>query len=168
MDIHFWIWMFLVVFMLHNLEEIMTIERWVKNTYPRIKGRIPLVVQKVIDDFIGITAAQFSVAVVVISLVVSLLLLITVTTQQYFLFIGLNMFFAINIFTHPIHALVLRCYTPGVWTTVLLILPYNLLFFIHFYMEGILTTNTILGGLVVMVLCIPFVFLGHKIAEKWE
>ncbi|WP_232231438.1 MULTISPECIES: HXXEE domain-containing protein [unclassified Virgibacillus] len=68
-----------------------------------------------------------------ISLVASLLLIITVTTQYYFLFLGLNMLFALNIFTHPIQAILLRCYMPGVWTTLLLILPYNIIFFYHFY-----------------------------------
>ncbi|WP_077301742.1 HXXEE domain-containing protein [Virgibacillus pantothenticus] len=168
MDIHVLILTFLIIFMLHNLEEIITIERWFKNTYPRIRGRIPVPVQKVIDDFSNITAAQFAVAVLMISLVASLLLIITVTTQHYFLFLGLNMLFAINIFTHPIQSLLLRCYTPGVWTTLLLILPYNIIFFYHFYIEGLLTRNMILSGLVVMVICMPFVFLGHKIAEKWK
>ncbi|NBJ71519.1 MULTISPECIES: HXXEE domain-containing protein [Clostridia] len=168
MDIYLFILFFLIIFMLHNLEEIITIEKWFKNTYPRIRGQIPLPVQKLIDGFANTTAAQFAIAVLMISLVASLLLIITVTTQHYFLFLGLNMLFALNIFTHPIQAILLRCYTPGVWTTLLLILPYNIIFFYHFYIEDLLTMNMILGGSVVMFICMPFVYLGHKIAEKWK
>lgn len=166
MDINVLIWSFLIIFMLHNLEEIVTIERWFKNTYPRIKKRVPLFAQKNVENVKDTTAGQFAVAVTVISVAASLLILITVTTQYYFLFLGLNMFFALNIFTHSIQALFLRCYTPGFWTTLLLI-PYNLLLFNHFYLRGILTMNMIIGGLVVMFLLVPIFILSHKIADKW-
>jgi hypothetical protein len=168
MDIYLLIWTFLIIFMLHNFEEIITIERWFKNTYPRIRERIPSFAQRDIEKFKNITAAQFSVAVTVISVIASMLILITVMTQHYFLFLGLNIFFALNIFTHPMQSLFLRCYTPGVWTTLSLIIPYNILLFYHFYIEGLLTMNTILSALVVTVLFIPILFLSHKIAEKWN
>jgi len=158
---------FLIIFMLHNLEEIMTIERWFKNTYPRINKRIPMFAQKEISTFESITATQFSVVVFVLSVALSALILIAVMTQYFFILLGLNLLLAINIFTHPLQALYLRCYTSGLWTTLLLIIPYNILFFSYFSKVGFLTMNAFLGSLIVMVFLILVFLLSHKIGENW-
>lgn len=167
MDVHFLMCVFLIIFMLHNLEEIITIEKWLKHTYPRKKEQIPLFFQKEIENAKDMTAIQFSVAVFVVSIFASIVIIISLITEHYFIFLGLNMFFALNIFTHPIQSLLLKCYTPGVWTSILLIIPYNIVFFNYFYMEGMLTLHTFLAGLALFVLGIPILLLSHKIAEKW-
>lgn len=69
------------------------------------------------------TSARFAVAIFMLSVFVSALLLIAVMTQHDYLFLGINLFFTINIFTHPLQSVFLRCYTPGVLTSLLLIIP---------------------------------------------
>ncbi|WP_163580722.1 HXXEE domain-containing protein [Gracilibacillus saliphilus] len=167
MDIQTWIVSFLIIFMLHNLEEIIMIESWFKKTYPRVKKKIPAFAQAELNRYKDITSSQFSVVVFVFSVIISIFILISVITEHYFIFLGVNLFFALNMFTHPLQSLFLRCYTPGVWTTILLILPYNILLFYHYYMGGILTVNTIAGSLVVMILLVPGFLISHKITEKW-
>lgn len=166
MDMDFLICGFLIIFMLHNLEEIIAIEKWLKQTYPKKKEEIPLFLQKEIDEVKDMTAVQFSIVVFIVSVFASLIIIISLITEQYVLFIGLNMFFALNIFTHPIQSLLLRCYTPGVWTSLLLIIPYNVLFFNYVYTEGLLTSSTLLGALIVFVSAIPVLLLSHKVAKK--
>ncbi|WP_042149641.1 HXXEE domain-containing protein [Paucisalibacillus sp. EB02] len=167
MDITILMVSFLIIFMLHNLEEIFTIEKWHKETYPRISNRIPSFIQKEIKQFNDITSVQFSLVVFVLSIVVSALILIALITQHYFLFLGVAIPFALNIFTHPLQSLYLRCYTPGVWTTLLLIIPYNILLFYHFYKAGLLNLEMIISSLVVMVFLVPVFLLSHKIGGKW-
>ncbi|WP_018930398.1 HXXEE domain-containing protein [Gracilibacillus lacisalsi] len=167
MDIYTWIVSFVIIFMLHNLEEIIMIESWFKKSYPRVNKKIPAFAQKELNQYKDITSSQFSVVVFVFSVITSIFILISVITEHYFIFIGVNLFFALNIFTHPLQSLFLRCYTPGVWTTILLILPYNILLFYHYYKAGILTVNTITGSLIVMILLVPGFLISHKIAEKW-
>ncbi|MGY0691861.1 HXXEE domain-containing protein [Virgibacillus sp. FSP13] len=167
MDIYVWILSFLIIFMLHNLEEIITVERWLQKTYPRVSKRIPSFAQKELKNYKDITSAQFSVVVFVFSVFASALILIAVITQHYYLFLGVNLLFAINIFTHPLQALYLRCYTPGVLTSLLLIIPYYCLFFYRFYNTDMLALDSIIGAIFVMVLLIPAFLLSHKIGEKW-
>lgn len=167
MDIDFVVWSFLIIFMLHNFEEIIMIERWFNESYPRIRERIPSFAKKELDKFGTMTSAQFSAAVCVIFIVASALILITITTKQYYLFIGLNIFFALNIFTHPVQSIFLRSYVPGVWTTLLIIIPYNILFFYQLHLKGILNAGTLLNALIVTILLIPVLLISHKIAEKW-
>jgi hypothetical protein len=167
MEINLLIVSFILVFMLHNLEEIITIEKWHKQTFPRISYRIPSFIQKEIKQFNDITSAQFALVVFILSIVVSALILIAIMTQHYFLFLGVALPFALNIFTHPLQSLYLRCYTPGVWTSIFLIIPYSILLVYHFNKEGLFTLNTIVGALVVMVFLIPVFLLSHKIGGKW-
>jgi hypothetical protein len=159
---------FIIIFMLHNLEEILSIERWFKHIYPRIMDRVPAFAQKELKKFENITAAQFAMVVFLLSIVFAALFLIAVMTDQYFIFIGLNFLFAVNIFTHPLQALFLRSYVPGLWTALTLIIPYYILFFFHISKTEMLTLNTLLGTFVVMVLLIPVFLLSHKIGEKWS
>lgn len=168
MDIEIWILSFLIIFMLHNLEEIITVERWFQKTYLKVSKRIPLVVQRELEDYKTITSRQFSLVVFVFSIFVSGLILMAVLTQHYYLFLGVNLLFALNIFTHPLQSLYLRCYTPGVVTSLLLIIPYYSLFFYHFYNTNMLGLDMVLRGIVVMILLIPIFFLSHKIGEKWS
>lgn len=160
--------LFIIIFMLHNLEEIMTIEQWFNNTYPRVSQKIPSFVQKEIQNFKNNTATQFSVVVFVLSIAFSALIIIIVMTNYFFIFLGLNLLFALNIFTHPLQAIYLRCYTPGLWTTLILIIPYNILFFYHYSNAGLLTINALLSSFIVMLFLIIIFFFSHKIGEKWS
>ncbi len=168
MDIYVWVLSFLIIFMLHNLEEIITIERWFQKTYPRVSKRIPSFAQKELKNYKDITSVQFSIVVFVFSVFVSALILIAVNTQHHYLFLGVTLLFALNIFTHPLQALYLRCYTPGFLTSLLLIIPYYSLFFYHFYKTDMLSLNSIVGSIIVMVFLIPIFLLSHKIGEKWS
>ncbi|MBU9713695.1 HXXEE domain-containing protein [Evansella tamaricis] len=161
------IWSFLIVFMLHNLEEIITIEKWFMFTYPRVNNRIPSIAQAVITKN-KVTTVKFAMTVFVFSIIASSLIFLTITTEYYFLFWGLNLFFALNIFLHPIQSLFLRCYTPGLWTTVCLILPYNIWIFYHFSISGVFTITMFMYAAIVMILLVPLFALSHIIANKWE
>lgn len=149
--------------MLHNLEEIITVEKWIQKIYPRVSGRTLLFIQEELEKYKYNTTAKF--AVIVFS-VASKLILIAVITDHYYLFLGVNFLFAINIFTHPLQALNLRCYTPGILTSLLLIIPYYSLFFYHFYHTDMLTLNLIVGAIIVMVFLIPVFLISHKTSEK--
>ena len=168
MDIYVWVLSFLIIFMLHNLEEIITIERWFQKTYPRVRKRIPSFAQKELNNYKDITSAQFSIVVFVFSVFASALIVIAVITQHYYLFLGVTLLFALNIFTHPLQALYLRCYTPGVLTSLLLIIPYYSLFFFHFHKTDMFSLNSIVGSIFVMLFLIPIFLLSHKIGEKWS
>ena len=168
MDIYIWVLFFLIIFMLHNLEEIITIERWFQKTYPRVRKKIPLFAQKELENYTDITSAQFSVVVFVLSVFSSALILLAVITEHDYLFLGVTLFFALNIFTHPLQSLYLKCYTPGVLTSLLLIIPYYCLFFYRFYNTDLFTLNSIIGAIVVMVFLIPIFLFSHIMGEKWS
>lgn len=168
MDISIWILSFLIIFMLHNLEEIITVEKWIQQTYPRVQDKIPLSIQKELNKFKEITSVHFAVVVFVVSFFASVFILVSVVTEQYYLFLGISLFFALNIFTHPLQALYLRCYTPGLLTSLILIIPFYSLFFYQFFNTDILNIYSIIRALIVMIFAIPVFLLSHKIGELWH
>lgn len=168
MEMNFWIWMFLVVFMIHNFEEIFTIEYWYKKIYPRLQERLPNLVRQQLESIKTMTAGQFTMAVFVLFIPVTVLLIISVTTEQYFLFLGVNLFFALNILIHPLQALFLKRYVPGLWTAVFVILPYNLMLFPILERADVWDTRSIVCSILVVLLLLPTVPLGHKVAEYWQ
>ncbi|WP_152657996.1 HXXEE domain-containing protein [Oceanobacillus sp. CFH 90083] len=166
MDINTLIWSFLIVFMLHNFEEIIMIESWFHKKYPKTRERIPSFAIKELEKYKTMTSVQFSIVVCILSIVAAALILVTVITEQYFIFFGLNMIFALNIFTHPLQSLLLRCYVPGLWTTLLLIIPYNIIVYMQYYHHGILNLTTVIYSLIVIILFIPLFIVSHIIGEK--
>ncbi|GIO21420.1 HXXEE domain-containing protein [Oceanobacillus sp. J11TS1] len=166
MDINLLIWSFLIIFMLHNFEEIIMIERWFHKKYPEIRKRIPTFAINELEKVKTTTSVQFSIVVCLLFIVAAALILVTVITEQYFLFFGLNIIFALNIFTHPLQSLLLKCYVPGLWTTLLLIIPYNIIVYMEFYHLGILNLTIGIHALFVIVLFIPVFIISHTIAEK--
>lgn len=88
-----WMLIFVIIFMLHNLEEIISVEKWFQKTYPRVRNRIPSLLQQQLDQ-IGMTTVRFAVVVFVMSILASILLLITVWTEQYYFFFGISFFFS--------------------------------------------------------------------------
>lgn len=166
MDTNTLILIFLVIFMLHNLEEIIMVERWAKRNYPRVKDRIPSYFQKTIDDLKDITAVQFAIVVFIVSVFGSILILVAVLGDYLFLFFGLAIIFALNIFTHPLQSLFLKTYTPGVITSILLVIPYYVIFFNYFYTKNLINMKMVLGALVIFVLFIPAFILSQTLGRK--
>ena len=166
MDTNTLILIFLVIFMLHNLEEIIMVERWAKRNYPRVKDRIPSYFQKTIDDLKDITAVQFAIVVFIVSVFGSILILVAVIGDYMFLFFGLAIIFVLNIFTHPLQSLFLKTYTPGVITSILLVIPYYVIFFNYFYTKNLINMKMVLGALVIFVLFIPAFILSQTLGRK--
>lgn len=160
-----WILTFLIIFMLHNLEEIMMVERWMKGTYPQVRGKIPSFAQKELDQVKDMTSGRFAIVVFLLSIFASALLFLSATTQLDFLFFGLNFVFALNIFSHPLQSLFLKSYTPGVGTSIFLVIPYYIFFFYHFY--DVFSIQSMIGAFIIVLIFIPVFLLSHKMAAKW-
>lgn len=144
------------------------VESWMQKTYPQNRNRVPSFVQNELENNKEMTTRQFSVVVFIVSVFASIGITISLITQYYFVFLGISFFFAINIFSHPLQSLYLKRYTPGVITSLLLVIPYYGMFFYHFYDTELFALKTIVAALVLVVVFIPLFLLGHKIGEKFR
>ncbi|CAN5801968.1 hypothetical protein BH23ACT11_BH23ACT11_22740 [soil metagenome] len=153
-----------VVFLLHDVEEILTIEQfWRENRY-----RLPI--PEMLRDRIRITTAEMAAAVTCVFVLGCLASWPTTKSSEpdtrievYGTTLSIRL---LNALAHLAGTLVLRRYTPGVITAVTVVLPYTLYTFHRLHrkkllIEGALVRSVALGTL----LHLPMV-LGAQAAGK--
>jgi len=169
------IWLFPIIFMLHDFEEIFTVESWLNKNKATMYNLLPARLQSFHGFFerrFPIKTAQFSVAVAWIFLLLSAITLFTVQSLPdggSFLVVyiaALHILF-VNVFTHVGQAILYRGYTPGVITAIALLFPYSLYTYYRLLLEGYIDWQVIWTAfplsIVLLLLIVPGLILGRKV-----
>ncbi len=131
-EIHNAIWLFLVIFMLHDFEEIITVENWSRKTSYLIENTSNRL-QILIWNFWNINSHSFAKRDVVIFLVGSTIVFLKVQFIESgwtaILFLSFLSFVLLHNLVHIIQTIILRTYTPGLYTAVGLVTPYTIYLF---------------------------------------
>jgi Protein of unknown function with HXXEE motif len=153
------IWAFPVAFLIHDLEEILTMERFGRKNHERFP--------KFMRNIAIIDTRQFTIAVVVLFVLtlVASYLATRSPRQMDFFTIVLAVFF-VHAFGHIAFPLIFHQYTPGLITTVPVVLPYSLYAFHRLFSANLidvesLKTSMLIGALVF----IPLVLLVRQIGK---
>lgn len=167
------IWLFPILFIIHDFEEIILVEKWLHNNRKKIYKRLPpKIADRIVKQF-SMTTAQFAAAVIVIFLFVSAA---TVSAIQYlyngtswnlYFFIAVTLVFFIHAFTHIGQTIIFRSIVPGTITSVIIIIPYSILLYRSLLIEEIVTWKMILISLPFGVLFFPIVLTAHWIGKKF-
>ncbi|NCA79357.1 MAG: HXXEE domain-containing protein [Sphingobacteriia bacterium] len=112
-----------VVFMLHDFEEILGLESFIKNGVPKLEKRMPEIAAFITADFKGKTTRDFAKGVMMMFAIVSLSTFVSVISGYYNLWMGVFMAFSLHIVVHILQWIVVRIYVPVIITS-LLALPY--------------------------------------------
>ncbi|MDF2680687.1 MAG: hypothetical protein K0R47_1877 [Brevibacillus sp.] len=163
------IWLLLVVFVLHDLEELIAVENWLLKNKGRVMEKAPGWLRGMIEPSLRMCTEQFAVAVTCIFAVLSTAVLLTVSTWEQrtflpFFLVCLHVLF-LHVFTHIGQSFLLRTYTPGVVTAVALALPYSLYTYIRMFAEGIITWSIVGSTLPYVILIIPVLYGAHRIGQ---
>lgn len=130
LELHNAIWLLVVIFMLHDFEEIISVETWAKKT-EGLSGRGKMA--KIIWKFWNVNSYSFAKRDVVIFSIISAITFLKVqfveSDWSAMLFNGLLIFVLIHNAVHILQTLVLRKYTPGLYTAVLTVTPYTIYLF---------------------------------------
>ena len=128
-ELHNAIWLFLVVFMLHDFEEIISVENWSRKTTYLIENTSNRL-QILIWNFWKINSHSFAKRDVVIFLVCSTIVFLKVQFIESgwtaILFLSFLYFVLLHNLVHIIQTLILRTYTPGLITAIGLVTPYTI------------------------------------------
>ncbi|MBS4189687.1 HXXEE domain-containing protein [Bacillus sp. FJAT-49705] len=129
-DVQTLIWLFPIIFILHDFEEIIMVEKWMKKNSDVIYERLPRrMANRVINQF-SMTTAQFSVSVLVIFLFVSSSTFMAIQYVNHgslgniYFFTIIIIIFLLHVFTHIGQSILFRSLTPGVITSVFIVFPY--------------------------------------------
>ncbi|MFC7685853.1 HXXEE domain-containing protein [Ureibacillus sp. GCM10028918] len=166
------IWLFPIIFMFHDFEEIIFAEKWIQKNSSLLYKKLPKKVAAGIINQLSMSTAQFSVAVLIIFLFVSSS---TIMANQYLhekpfgsiaFFAVVTLTFFLHAFMHIGQSIFLRTYTPGSFTSVILLIPYSLLLYGTLLKYDIITWKLIFICLPFILLLVPVLLIAHSIGKK--
>ena len=160
------IWIFPIIFMIHEFEEIIFIRWWLgKNREPILK-KYPNLGKRVLRKFELISTETFSLIVAEEFLIVSFVVILSALTTNFNLYFGLIVAYFIHLLTHLIQAIAIRKYTPGIITTFLTGIFCVFVFF-RLVNSGLLSFNLAFFYSVVLTLVVFMnLRLMHHLAKK--
>ncbi|MCK8487672.1 HXXEE domain-containing protein [Paenibacillus sp. MBLB2552] len=161
------VWLFLVSFVIHDMEEIIWVGPWAKRNRHKVAVAVPPRMKRSLTQMLNITSSQFAVAVLLEFIVFVPFTLMAAEQGRFFIFLSFNTLFFLHVFTHVAQSVYLKMYTPGVVTAVLIVLPYSLLLFHRLLYENLVTWGEILLSIPVGLLVVPLVLVGHELGKRW-
>jgi len=170
LDTYKLIWLFPIAFILHDFEELILFEPWLKKNagliMERIRGRVPAFVERQISIITQKTTTQFAMPIYLIFILTCISSLLAAEYGSYAFFLAASGLFFLHGFMHIGQALLLRKYIPAVITSVLVVIPYGIVLFWNLLDAGIVKMPELLVFFVIaIVVGIPFILLIHVIGE---
>lgn len=164
--LHTLLWLFPIAFMLHDFEEIIFWEAWLRKNGAEVTRRLPAILKKPVGKVVEKTTAQAAFSIVLIFGLTVLTTFWAVEYQQYGPFLLASGLFFIHGFVHLGQAVILRRYVPAVITSALVILPYGLALYPRLMAEGIVGWGGLLAsGLLGLAAMIPFILALHAAGD---
>jgi hypothetical protein len=158
------------LFIFHDFEEILTVEKWMKHNKEQVLAVLPKSARKYFHSSFQMTTVQFVEDVFWIFLAITIATVLAVIFSFYYIFLMFLAIFFAHVFTHIGQSL----YTPGVITSIILVLPYCSYTYYRLLKEQVISGADILWSSIgaIIILQILFLFLvneRNKAANKnWE
>jgi hypothetical protein len=152
-------WLFPVIFLIHDGEELLVMEQWLKEHQSVGYGRIQQFLSTGFIENVSWTTSSFAIAMTMLFIIISLgSYLATRERRKLGLFVIMLTIAYLNVFTHTAQTILIGGYTPGVVTAWIVLLPYTLFVYWRLNAANLLTTrltSTVsVIGLIVMIAAI--------------
>ncbi|MBD8387115.1 HXXEE domain-containing protein [Dysgonomonas sp. BGC7] len=112
-------WLFPIIFMFHEFEEIIFFKSWIKKNKGYLSERYPKLAKRFLSHIEGLSVPAFTVAVAEEFLLLSIVTVLAVIFNWYLLWLAIFMGYFIHLLVHIVPCLIIRRYVPGICTTVL-------------------------------------------------
>lgn len=153
------LWLFPILFMFHDFEEILTVEKWAKQNKAHVFAFLPKSFHKYFASSFELTTLQFIKDVFWIYVIITIAAVLAVLFSFYYLLLMLLFIFFIHVFTHLAQAIYLKKYTPGVATSVILVLPYSVYAYYRLLQAGLISAGDIFWCSIFISILSPAFFL---------
>jgi len=110
------VWLLIVVFMIHDFEEIIFFKSWLNKNKDYLAKKYPKI-SKYLPFFDNFSTSAFALAVAVLFILLSLITLGSVIFNNYVLWLAAFMVFFVHLFMHLGQWIILKRYVPAIWTT---------------------------------------------------
>ena len=171
MELHSVIILFVVAFIIHDVEEILTVERFAHKNKQAIQQKLPPRMYAFLSKSLQMSTAQFAFAVMIVFIFVLISAYLGWRSLEQsslsMVFLGAITIFVLHSFSHLGHTIYLKKVTPGAITSLFIVLPYGVYaYYMLVYNTQLVTGTMILKSIPYGLLIIPIVWLGHVLAQK--
>ena len=165
------IWLFPLAFLLHDLEELLFFEPWLKKNagavLERVRGRLPAFVERQLETVLHKSTAQFAFPIALNFLLTCLAAFLAARYGQYTFFLIAGSLFFMHGFMHIGQAILMRKYIPALVTSIIIVLPYGILLFLNLLASRVTTRSGLLIYCVIaVIIAVPFILIMHAIGES--
>jgi hypothetical protein len=162
------VWLFPIVFMLHEFEEIIFFKPWIRKNSAYLSERFPRLAKRLLPRFESLSVPAFTIAVAEEFILLSIITMFSVLLDNYLLWFGVFMGFFVHLLIHFVQWLMLRKYIPAIYTTIVSMI-YCLFSLIYILKEKLFQGNNLLvwafAGFGIVVLNL---ILAHNLAEWYD
>lgn len=133
MKFHLLVWLVSSVFIIHDFEEIIVVEKWLLKNEKELLMTIPIKFHNYFNRIFPKKSSVFACAVLVeyIGLLGCIFLSIFNHYHEWSIIgiLGVVSILFLHSFTHIGQMVVLKRYTPGVWTAIFVVIPFSVYFY---------------------------------------
>jgi hypothetical protein len=112
-------WLLVVVFMIHDFEEIIMIQPWLARNAANLNKRFPKMAGKLLSQYQKLSTSSFALAVAEEFVLLSFLTYLTVERELYSVWAGILLGYFIHLLSHIGQYIVYRRYVPAIFTSLL-------------------------------------------------
>ena len=162
------IWLFPILFMFHDFEEIIFMRAWISKNRSFLSDRFPRLSKKLLPHFDSITTSAFALGVAEEFILISVITVVSYITNWYDLWIGSFIAFTLHLIIHCVQALIVRKYIPCIVTSVIC-LPICMYMINQIIQISPLNTIILYSILcfIIMVINIGVIHKGIAAFSKW-
>ncbi|MBS4174606.1 HXXEE domain-containing protein [Bacillus sp. FJAT-49736] len=141
------VWLFPIIFAIHDFEEIIVVEKWITKNKQNLVQKLPQRAKSFFEKNFAMKTYQFSIVVYVEFVIISFATVIVYLNGFFgiskWLYLGLFAVLFLHSFTHIGQAILLKRYTPGVLTSIFLLIPYGLWFYYVLLQKNLISLQDI-------------------------
>ena len=167
-DIKVVVWLFPMLFIFHDFEEIIFMQAWINKNRRYLCERFPTLSKKLLPHFDNITTSSFALGVAEEFILICIITVVSYVTNWYILWVGLFIAFTLHLVIHCFQVLIVRKYVPAVITSVLC-LP--ICIYIVKYVVKLFQLHTIILysilAFIIMVVNLGIIHKGMDIFSRW-
>ncbi|MBT2666547.1 HXXEE domain-containing protein [Bacillus sp. ISL-4] len=168
-DLQTIIWLCPIIFIFHDLEEIITIESSMKASKNRFQKSSFVQLILNMREKLGSTAAQLSVSATWILLIISFTTVVTahltLNGGGFLLYTAILNLFILQAIMHVVQSIFFKGYTPGIITALFLLIPYCLIAYDSLFEHGLIDGHLLFASLPVSLLMIPIFLVGNLLGR---
>ncbi|AGX43612.1 HXXEE domain-containing protein [Clostridium saccharobutylicum] len=162
------LWLFPIIFIFHDFEEIIFIEYWISKNRHYLYERFPMLSKRLLPHFDNITTSSFAFGVAEEFILISIITIFSYVMNMYSLWMGLLIAFTLHLIIHCVQTLIVKKYIPAIVTSIIC-LP--ICIYIINYMMKLFTINTVILysilGFIIMVVNLVIIHKFMASFSKW-